>query len=166
MADALNISGAPKLRILNIDMTTTLKTWTLPFVDKDSGVVTSDVFAKGIKQQLLTGAIRYIPGGIRHNITLNWQLYDAEYIAKVMGLTVGILDLNVPLLTDLYDALSIYNTGRLAISPGTNNAVYYRVACTSNLDRNTIVPGFYGNISLTFEGLDVYSSSSSLTVIG
>lgn len=166
MTDSLNISGAPRLRILNTDMSTTLKTWTLPFVDRSDGVITTDVFAKAIRQTLLSGAIRFIPGGIRHNVALNWALYDASFTAKAMGLTVGTLDLNVPQLTDLMDALSTYNVGRLAISPGSTNPVFWRVCCTSDLIRNTIVPGFYGSTSLSFEGLDCYANSSSLTVIG
>jgi hypothetical protein len=166
MSDSLVFSGPPKLRILNTDLSSTLKTWTLPFVDREGGVVTTDVFAKAIKQTLLSGGVRFIPGGIRHNVALNWALYDAAYTAKAFGLTVGTADTNVPQLTDLLDALATYNVGRLSICPGATNGVYWRVCCTSDMDRAAIVPGFYGNVSLTLEGLDVYGYSSSTTVIG
>ena len=166
MSDTLNIYGPPKLQILNPDMATVLKTWALPYVDREGGAVTTDVFAKAIKQTLLSGAVRYIPGGIRHNVSLNWALYDPAYTAQALGLMVGTADFNVPQLTDLLDALSTYNVGRLAISPGTTNPAFWRVACTSGLQRDTVTPGWYGRVSISLEGLDVYSMSSSAVVIG
>ena len=158
--------GAPRLRILGTDLVTVQSTLFLPFCDKEGGVDVSETWAKGIKQTLLSGAVRFLPGGVRHNVTLNYALYDPLYSAKALGKTVGAADGNVPELTDLYDAIATYNVGRLSISPCTNKEIWYRCYCTSDLKRATIYPAGFGNISLTFEGADVYANTSSTTTIG
>jgi hypothetical protein len=166
MLDSGLLIGAPRLRILNTDLITVVKTLYLPFVNKEGGVVLTDTPAKNIKQILVSGGLRYIQGGVRHNVTLNYEKYDPTYIAKLSSRTIGSLDGNVPELTQLYDLISQYNDGRLSISPCSNQEIWYRVACTSDLTRETIYPIAFGNITLTFEGLDVFSDSSSTTVIG
>ena len=166
MIDSTTFLGAPRLRILNTDLSTTIKTLYLPFTDLDAGIVVQDIPAKGIRQDLLSGAVRYIPGGVRHNVTLTYGLYDPLYFSKQMGKTVGTADGNVPELAQLYDLITTYNVGRLSISPCTNQEVWFRCACTSQLQRQTIYPAGFGQISLVFEGLDVYGYTTSTTVIG
>lgn len=166
MIDSGLLIGAPRLRILSTDLVTVVKTLYLPFVNKEGGVVLTDVPAKNIKQTLLSGGVRYIQGGVRHNVTLNYEKYDPTYIAKVSSRTVGTSDGNVPELTQLYDLISQFNDGRLSISPCTNQELWYRVACTSDLTRESIYPVVFGNVTLNFEGLQVYGYSSSSTVIG
>jgi hypothetical protein len=157
MLDSGTLIGAPRLRILGTDKATVLTTLFLPPVNREGGVVPSDAWAKAIKTNLLSGAVRFIPGGLRHNLALTWDLYDPTYLGK----TVGIADGNCPELTDLYDLLATYNTGRLSISPCTNKEIWFRVACTSDLTRQTIYPAAFGSVSLTFEGLDVYATASA-----
>lgn len=158
--------GNCRLRVLNTDLSTTLKTLHLPLHDKEGGLVLSETPAKNIKQNLLNGGVRFIQGGIRHNLTLNYALYDPTFLARHTGKTIGTADGNIPELTDLYDTLSTYNNGRLSISPCTNKEIWFRVACTSDLVRQVTYPAGFGNVSLTFEGLDCYATSSSTTVIG
>lgn len=159
--DSGTLLGPPRLRILGADKATVLFTLFLPAVNRDGGAVLSDVWAKAIKTNLLSGAVRFIPGGLRHNLALTWDLYDPLYLGK----TVGVLDGNCPELTDLYDLLAAYNTGRLAVSPCTNREVWFRVACTSDLTRQAIYPAAFGSASLTFEGLDVFSNASSVAPV-
>ena len=166
MLDSGVLLGNPRLRILNTDKSTTLKTLQLPYQDKENGVVVTDIWAKGIKTNLLSGGVRFVAGGVRHNVSINYGLYDPSFISRMMGYTVGILDGNVPELTQLYTLLATYNNGRLAISPCSNQDVWYRVACTSDLIRSTTFPAAFGGVSLAFEGLDVFSDSSSTSVIG
>lgn len=152
MLDSGTLLGGPRLRILGTDKATVLLTLYLPLPNRDGGVVLTETWAKAIKQTLLNGAIRFIPGGVRHNLTITWDLYDPTYLGRVVGPSNG----NCPELTDLYDLLVAYNTGRLAISPCSNREIWYRVACTSDLTRETVYPAGFGKLSLTFEGLDVY----------
>ena len=157
--------GAPRLKILDTDYTTVLKTLYLPYPDKEGGVVLTETPAKNLKQALLGGGVRYIGGGVRHNLTLTYGLYDPLYFSKQPGKTVGTADGNVPELLGLFDAISTYNSGRLSISPCTNQEIWFRVACTSDLTRQTTYPAGFGNLNLTFEGLDCFAYSSSTTVI-
>jgi hypothetical protein len=166
MLDSGLLIGAPRLRILDVDYTTVLRTLYLPYPDKEGGVVLSETPAKAIKQTLLNGAVRYIQGGVRHNLTLTWGLYDPTFLARQTGKTIGTADNQIPELTPLYDLLSQYNDGRLSISPCSNLEIWYRVACTSDLVRQGIYPAGFGNVSLTLEGLDVFSDSSATSVIG
>lgn len=157
MLDSGTLLGAPRLRILGTDLATPILMVYLPPVNKDAGIVLSETWAKGIKTQLLSGAVRFIPGGVRHNLGMTWDLYDPTYLGRTIGVENG----NCPELTDLYDLLGVYNTGRLSISPCSNKEIWFRAACTSDLTRQTIYPAAFGSISLAFEGLDVFSASSS-----
>lgn len=161
--DSTLITGAPRLRVLTLSGSTysTSKTLTLPFVNNEGGVIITDVWAKAIKTSLITGGVRFLPGGIRHNVTLTWDLYDPTYTGKVIGTADG----QTPNLADLFDLICTYNDGRLAVSPGSSD-VWYRVACISDMNREAISFAAYGNLSLTFEGLDVFASTTSTTVVG
>lgn len=156
------IQGNPRLRILNADKITVLKTLYLPYPDGEGGIQLTETPAKAIKHVLLNGAIRFIPGGLRHNLTINYSIYDPTYTKK----TVGIADGNTPELTDLYDLIATYNIGQLSISPCSNKEIWFRVACTSDLKREAIYAAGFGNVSLTFEGLDVFATASATTPIG
>ena len=158
--------GNCRLRVLDVDNTTVLKTLHLPYTDNDAGMVLTETPAKAIKQNILSGGVRYIQGGVRHNLTLNYVIYDPTFLSRQTGKTVGTADGNIPELTDLYDILSTYNTGRLSISPCTNKEIWFRVCVTSDLTRQTTYPSAFGNVSITLEGLDVFATSSSSTVIG
>lgn len=157
MIDSTTIFGSPRLRILAADLTTVVKTLWLPFPDLEGGVVLTDVWARAIKQPLLGGGLRFIPGGIRHNLQLTWGLYDPTYTKRGVGTADG----QTPELADLYDLLAQNNNGRLSISPGTNKEIWFRVACTSDLTRQTTYPAGFGNVQLTFEGLDVFATATS-----
>lgn len=166
MLDSGLLLGNPRIRFLAPDQVTVSLQLNLPFVNKEGGVILTDTPAKNIKQPLLSGGVRYIMGGVRHNVELKWGLYDPIYISSVMGLTVGLGSNNVPELTDLYTQIATYNNGCISISPCSNKELWYRVACTSDLTRETLYPVAFTNVDLTFEGLDCYSTSSSTTVIG
>jgi hypothetical protein len=158
--------GAPRLRVLGADLVTVLATYYLPFPDKDGGIQVIDTQALAIKQPLLNGAIRYISGGIRHNVNLNYGFYDPVYFSKQTGKVIGNLDGQVPELTQLYTIITSNNNGNLAISPCSNQEIWYRSICSSDLNRETIYPLAFGKVSIQFEGLDLYANSSALTPIG
>ena len=166
MIDSGTLLGNPRLRILDVDKVTVLKTLHLPLPDKEGGIVLADTPAKGIKTNLLNGAIRYIHGGVRHNVTLTYSLYDPSFLSRQTGKAIGTNDNQIPELTDLYDLICAYNTGRLSISPCTNKEIWYRSAVTSDLNRQTVYPAGFGSVSISFEGLDLFSNSSSTSPIG
>lgn len=165
MLDSGLLIGAPRLRVLDTDKTTVLKTLYLPFADKDGGVVLNDVHAKAIKKTLLNGVVRYIQGGVRHNVTLTYGLYDPLFASKQLGKSIGNANNQVPELTQLLDILSEYNNGRLAVSPCSNQEIWYRSVVTSEMPRNAIYPAAFGNFSIAFEGIEVFAKSSSTTPI-
>ena len=158
--------GAPRLRVLGTDLVTVLATYYLPFSDRDSGVQLVDVQALAIKQALLNGAVRYISGGIRHNVNLNYGLYDPVYFSKQTGKAIGNLDGQIPELAQLYTIITSNNNGNLAISPCSNQEIWYRSICASDLNREAIYPIAFGKVSLSFEGLDLYANSSATSTIG
>ena len=162
MLDSGTLLGAPRLRVLGTDKTSVLLTLSLPLPNKEGGVVLTETWARAIKTTLINGAVRFIPGGVRHNLSLTWDLYDPTYL----GRTVGVADGNCPELTDLYDILAACNTGRLSISPCTNKEIWFRVACTSDLTRQTVYPAGFGSITLNFEGLDVFDTASAVSPVG
>lgn len=173
--DTTLLYGPPKIKTCTAyQVASSSYTWTnpvilqLPSVDAEGGVIVNDVWARAIRTDLLTGGVRFIPGGVRHNITLTWSLYDPTY----SGLTIGTAEGNTPTLVALHDLIAQKNHGLLFVCPGTRliggtaTDVYYRVACTSDMVRDAIRFAAYGNTSLTFEGLDVFADSTSQIVVG
>lgn len=158
MIDTSLFYGTPRLRVMASDKTTILKTLFLPLPDKRDGVQFLDIPAKGMKRKLLGGGMAYKGGGVIHQLTLNYAIYDPRNTGKAIGNGNG----QTPTLGALYDILTTYENGTLQVSPCANEEIWFSASSTGELARNPLSRLCWVGVSLVFEGHEVYPYSSAL----
>lgn len=104
--------GTPRLKVLDTDGTTVIKTLYLPAPDKGYPILEWD--EKAFKNDLVTGAERTRRLGFIPVLTLKWKVYDDR---ANEGFTIGTADGNRPAYADLLTLLS-GTPGLLRVSGG------------------------------------------------
>lgn len=151
----LLVPGTPRIKVLNTDLLTLLKTVYLPAPNSGDGI-SLEWAEKSYRNDLVDGSERTRRLGYIPVLTLKWKIYNDS---PGQGYTIGAADGNMLGIADLLAILSL-DPGRLKVSPGPLAGGFQVDSVKVGSMGILGLQGFAAGVSVTFRGRTVQADQS------